>query len=89
MGVHLVIQAPFGGQVSQATTLKVLDKRTGKLLFDTDNYTGGPFYALDVDARNGKVLQFDTLLLLGFGPRTPEAATQLAAALHPELAHAR
>jgi iron complex transport system substrate-binding protein len=38
--------------------------------------------------RNGKVLQFDTLLLLGFGPRTPQAATELAAALHPELARA-
>ena len=37
----------------------------------------------------GHVLQFDTLLLLGFGPRTPEAATQLAVALHPELARAR
>jgi iron complex transport system substrate-binding protein len=31
----------------------------------------------------GRIVQFDTLLLLGFGPRTPEAATQLAAALHP------
>ncbi len=37
----------------------------------------------------GKVLQFDSLLLLGFGPRTPQAATQLAAALHPDLARAR
>jgi iron complex transport system substrate-binding protein len=37
----------------------------------------------------GRVLQFDTLLLLGFGPRTPQAATQLAMALHPDLAHAR
>lgn len=36
--------------------------------------------------RAGKVLQFDTLLLLGFGPRTPQAALELAAALHPELA---
>ena len=27
--------------------------------------------------RAGKVLQFDTLLLLGFGPRTPQAATEL------------
>jgi iron complex transport system substrate-binding protein len=33
----------------------------------------------------GKILEFDTLLLLGFGPRTPEAATELAMALHPEL----
>ncbi len=37
----------------------------------------------------GRIVQFDTLLLLGFGPRTPEAATQLAVALHPELARAR
>lgn len=38
--------------------------------------------------RSGKLLQFDILLLLGFGPRTPQAATELAAALHPELAKA-
>ena len=36
--------------------------------------------------RAGKVLEFDTLLLLGFGPRTPQAAQELAMALHPELA---
>lgn len=39
--------------------------------------------------RAGKVLQFDVLLLLGFGPRTPQAATELASALHPDLARAR
>ncbi|MDI1288003.1 MAG: ABC transporter substrate-binding protein [Reyranella sp.] len=38
--------------------------------------------------RSGKVLQFDTLLLLGFGPRTPQAAEELAMALHPNLARA-
>jgi iron complex transport system substrate-binding protein len=38
--------------------------------------------------RAGKVLQFDALLLLGFGPRTPQAALELASALHPELARA-
>jgi iron complex transport system substrate-binding protein len=36
----------------------------------------------------GRVLQFDALLLLGFGPRTPQAAQDLASALHPELARA-
>ena len=36
--------------------------------------------------RQGRILAFDTLLLLGFGPRTPRAAVELAAALHPELA---
>jgi len=38
--------------------------------------------------RAGKILQFDTLLLLGFGPRTPQAAQELAMALHPNLARA-
>ncbi len=37
----------------------------------------------------GRVVQFDALLLLGFGPRTPQAATQLATVLHPGLAQAR
>ncbi|MBU8872687.1 ABC transporter substrate-binding protein [Reyranella sp. MMS21-HV4-11] len=36
----------------------------------------------------GKIVEFDTLLLLGFGPRTPEAATELAMALHPDLVRA-
>lgn len=36
----------------------------------------------------GKIIEFDTLLLLGFGPRTPEAATELALALHPDLVRA-
>lgn len=36
----------------------------------------------------GRILQFDTLLLLGFGPRTPLAAQELATALHPDLARA-
>ncbi|WP_421996761.1 heme/hemin ABC transporter substrate-binding protein [Reyranella sp.] len=35
--------------------------------------------------RNGRVLQFDAILLLGFGPRTPQAAAELAQALHPDL----
>lgn len=38
--------------------------------------------------RAGKVLEFDTLLLLGFGPRTPQAAQELAMALHPKLTRA-
>ena len=46
-------QAPFGG--NQTTALKVIEKRTGKLLLDVDNYPGGPFYALDVDGRGGKI----------------------------------
>lgn len=36
----------------------------------------------------GKIIEFDALLLLGFGSRTPEAATELAMALHPDLVRA-
>ena len=48
-------QAPFGGMMNQTTALKVIEKRTGKLCFDTDNYPGGPLYAVDVDGRDGKI----------------------------------
>lgn len=36
--------------------------------------------------REARIVVLDSLLLLGFGPRTPEAARKLAAELHPELA---
>jgi iron complex transport system substrate-binding protein len=39
--------------------------------------------------RAGRVLQYETILLLGFGPRTPQAATELALALHPGLKRAQ
>lgn len=39
--------------------------------------------------KQNRILAFDALLLLGFGPRTPQAAVELAAALHPELAAKR
>jgi outer membrane protein assembly factor BamB len=45
----------FGQPGGQSTTLKVIEKRTGKLLDDKDNYNGGPFYSLETDARNGKI----------------------------------
>jgi iron complex transport system substrate-binding protein len=35
--------------------------------------------------RSGRVVVMDGLKLLGFGPRTPEAVAELAAALHPGL----
>jgi iron complex transport system substrate-binding protein len=35
--------------------------------------------------RANRILVFDTALLLGFGPRTPQAARDLAQALHPAL----
>lgn len=39
-------------------------------------------------ARNGRIVTMDGLLLLGFGPRTPRAASRLAARLHPDMSSA-
>jgi iron complex transport system substrate-binding protein len=39
--------------------------------------------------RNGRILKFDGAMLLGFGPRTPEAIHALAAALYPDLVAAK
>lgn len=44
-----------------------------------------PEIAATPAGRNKRVIAMDGLLLLGFGPRTPEAARRLAADLHPEL----
>ncbi len=35
-------------------------------------------------ARDGRLVAMDALLLLGFGPRTPEAVARLAESLHPD-----
>ncbi len=44
-----------------------------------------PALAATPAARAGRLIVLDGLLLLGFGPRTPEAMRALAQALHPEL----
>ena len=41
-----------------------------------------PQIALTQAGRDGRVIVMDGLLLLGFGPRTVEAAAELAGALH-------
>ncbi|SDE97231.1 heme/hemin ABC transporter substrate-binding protein [Rhodospira trueperi] len=40
-------------------------------------------------ARDGRLVTMDALMLLGFGPRTPDAMATLAKALHPERMAAR
>lgn len=43
-----------------------------------------PALAATPAAKAGRVVRMDGMLLLGFGPRTPEAITALHAALHPK-----
>lgn len=45
-----------------------------------------PDLAITPAGRNGRVVVMDSLKLLGFGLRTPEAVAELARALHPEYA---
>lgn len=54
-----------------------------------ERFLAQPALALLPAARQGRLAAFDMLYLLGFGPRTPHAARDLAAALHGEAAVAR
>ncbi|WP_158044712.1 heme/hemin ABC transporter substrate-binding protein [Skermanella pratensis] len=47
-----------------------------------------PQFAGTPAARHGRLVAMDTLYLLGFGPRLPHAAADLARALHPDRADA-
>jgi iron complex transport system substrate-binding protein len=67
----------------------VVTRQTVQTMGGVDAILKQPALAQTPAGKAGRVLEFDTLLLLGFGPRTPQAATQLAAALHPELASRR
>lgn len=67
----------------------LVTRQTVDALGGVDAILKQPALAQTPAGKASRVLQFDTLLLLGFGPRTPTAATQLAAALHPDLARAR
>jgi iron complex transport system substrate-binding protein len=66
----------------------LLPRQTVDAMGGIDKVLDQPSIRRSPAGRAGKLLQFDILLLLGFGPRTPQAATELAAALHPELAKA-
>lgn len=48
---------------------------------------GLPGIAATPAGRDGRLVAMDGMLLLGFGPRTPEAVRELARQLHPALAH--
>jgi iron complex transport system substrate-binding protein len=67
----------------------LVTRQTIEALGGVDHIVNQPSVSQTPAGKARRVLQFDTLLLLGFGPRTPEAATELAAALHPQLARAR
>lgn len=67
----------------------LVTRQTCEAMGGIDKILAQPALSQKPAGKAGRVLQFDTLLLLGFGPRTPQAATQLAAALHPDLARTK
>lgn len=56
--------------------------REGDLAITNDDVLAHPALSQTPAARSGAVHRMDGMLMLGFGPRTPEAAAQLHAALY-------
>ena len=73
-----------------APEVVLVTERTLRLLGGAAALLERPEVAVTPAGRRERLVVMDGLLLLGFGPRTPEAIRQLAAALHPglDLAHA-
>lgn len=58
--------------------------REGDLAIGDADILSQPALAATPAAKYGAIVRMDGLLLLGFGPRTPEAARALHAALYPK-----
>jgi len=72
--------------VAAAPDLLLLMDRTFEEIGGMAGILARPELSLTPAAQAGRVKAMDGLLLLGFGPRTPQAVRELAAALHPDLA---
>ncbi|ABD04878.1 Periplasmic binding protein [Rhodopseudomonas palustris HaA2] len=64
----------------------VLTIRRSRDTFEADAFYAHPGFALTPAAKNRVFVAMDGLYLLGFGPRTPAAARDVAATLYPQLA---
>jgi len=73
------------GALAQAPDVLMVTDQTLESLGGVDNLLAAASLALTPAGKARRVFALDALLLLGFGPRTPEAARRLAAFLHPEL----
>ncbi|MEM7120389.1 MAG: ABC transporter substrate-binding protein [Pseudomonadota bacterium] len=71
--------------VTAAPDVVLVTGRTFDLLGGQEAILSRPEIAATPAGQNGDIVVMDGLLLLGFGPRTPEAARELALALHPDL----
>jgi len=77
-------QASAEAIIAAAPEAVVMMQRDGSIGADS-LFAQEPFSKIPA-ARTKKLIQMDGSFLLGFGPRTPQAARELAKALHPGLA---
>lgn len=69
--------------VALAPEVIVVAEHAVAMLGGVDALKARPEIAITPAAKNDRIVVTDAQMLLGFGPRLPEAVTQLAAALHP------
>jgi iron complex transport system substrate-binding protein len=60
----------------------LMTERTLKAIGGVDSVLSMPGISLTPAGQNRRIIAFDGLALLGFGPRTPATLRQLAAQLH-------
>lgn len=72
--------------VAAAPDVLLLPQHVAEAAGGADAVLQRPDLAITPAGRNGRVVVMDSLKLLGFGLRTPEAVAELARALHPEHA---
>jgi len=79
--------------VALAPDVIVVAEHAVEMLDGLDRLKARPEIAITPAGKNNRVVVMDALLLLGFGPRTPDAVAMLARAMHPgvkiELADAK
>jgi iron complex transport system substrate-binding protein len=71
--------------VSAAPDAIVVPARSLELMGGLDALCAHPGLALTPAVKTGRIIALDDLLLLGFGPRTGQAARLLAGKLDPHL----
>ncbi len=71
--------------ITAAPDIILVPERSVPLLGGPEAILARPELAATPAGRAGRLLAMDAQLLLGFGPRTPDAIRRLAAALHPGI----
>jgi len=72
--------------VAAAPEVLLIGERSLDLLGGMEGLLAVPEISLTPAAKNQRVVVMDTLFLLGFGPRTAQAAVELGKQLHPSVA---